>query len=62
MSDYTFALFLGFSGIWILLGIGAIYWIMKMENKTFSVSKEMILVSLSIVLPFAIALWIGQVK
>ncbi len=59
MSDYIFVLFLGFSAIWIILGVVTIYVVVRMEKRSFELSQEVILVSLAILLPFIIALVIG---
>ncbi|MEM9135914.1 MAG: hypothetical protein AAGB01_00995 [Cyanobacteria bacterium P01_F01_bin.42] len=62
MSDYIFILFLGFSAIWILLAILAVYWVMRLEKRAFKISKEMLVVSLSILIPFIIALIFGALN
>lgn len=59
MSDYIFVLFLGFSAIWIILGVVTIYVVVRMEKRSFELSQEVILVPLAILLPFIIALVIG---
>jgi len=59
MSDYIFVFFLGFSAIWITLGLTAIYVVIRMEKKSFEMTKEVVLVPLSILLPFIIALVVG---
>ena len=59
MADEPFVLFLGFSGLWILLGVGTIIWVLKSENSDLKLNQDLILVSLSILIPFGLALMIG---
>ena len=59
MADEPFVLFLGFSVLWILMGIATIIWVLKSEKSALKLNKELILVGLSILLPFGLALLIG---
>lgn len=58
MEDSTFALFLGFACLWVLLGIGGIVLLLKSEQQSLQV-RQGLLVMLPIVIPFLIALIVG---
>lgn len=62
MADEPFVLFLGFSALWILLGIGAIAWVINSEESGLTLNKDLIVVALSILLPFGLALIIGALR
>ncbi|ABW27976.1 hypothetical protein [Acaryochloris marina] len=61
MSDSIFALFLGFGFIWILMGVGGMFLLMKSQNQPLRFNRDGILVFLPIVLVFLIALSFGAV-
>ena len=62
MADEPFVLFLGFSALWILLGLGTIIWVINSEKNSLTLNKDIIVVALSILLPFGLALIIGALK
>ena len=62
MQDSTFALFLGFAFLWIGLGAGALIVLLKTESPDLKFGKQGLLVTLSVVLPFLIALIYGAVS
>ncbi|MGB7415691.1 MAG: hypothetical protein WA902_15910 [Thermosynechococcaceae cyanobacterium] len=62
MNDSAFAFFLGFAGLWILLGIGALILLLKMDGQPIKVGPQGLLVALPIVIPFLLALFFGAVS
>lgn len=62
MNDSAFAFFLGFAGLWILLGIGAMVLLLKMEGQPIKVGSQGLLVALPIVIPFVLALCFDAVS
>ena len=62
MADEPFVLFLGFSALWILLGLGTIIWVINSEKNSLTLNKDIIVVALSILLPFGLALIIGALR
>ncbi len=62
MQDSAFGFFLGFAFLWILLGIGAVILLLKMDGQEIKVGKQGLLVALPIVIPFLLALIFGAMS
>ena len=62
MEDSTFMIFLGFSLIWILLGVVTWLALLKADNQKIQFGKWGLLVAIPILIPFVFALIIGAVS
>lgn len=61
MQDSTYAFFLGFAGLWILLGIAGLVLLYKNEKQERAINTQVLLVGLPIVIPFLLALIFGAI-
>ncbi|MEO0377568.1 MAG: hypothetical protein AAF329_23795 [Cyanobacteria bacterium P01_A01_bin.17] len=62
MADSTFAFFLGFAFLWIVLGAGALILLLKADGQDVKIGKQGLLVALPIVIPFVLALIFGAMS
>lgn len=62
MTDSTFALFLGFAILWVILGAGALILLLKSDGQEIKIGKQGLLVALPIVIPFILALIFGAIS
>ncbi|HBE16877.1 MAG TPA: hypothetical protein DEG17_07415 [Cyanobacteria bacterium UBA11149] len=61
MEDSIFIIFLGFSVIWIILGVLAWLALIKADNQKIEFGKWGLLVAIPILIPFIFALVVGAV-
>ena len=59
MEDSSFIIFLGFSLIWIVLGVVTWLALLKADNQKIQFGKWGLLVAIPILIPFVFALIIG---
>jgi hypothetical protein len=62
MTDSTFVFFLGFAFLWIIMGTGALIWLLRMDGQDIKMGKQGLLVALPIVIPFILALIFGAMS
>lgn len=62
MDNSTFVIFIIFGFIWVLMGVGAVIGLMKMEGLKIHISKTALVVALPIILPIIITLVYAVVK
>ncbi|MCG9892310.1 MAG: hypothetical protein MH252_14710 [Thermosynechococcaceae cyanobacterium MS004] len=61
MQDSPFSIFLAFGFLWILMGVGGLFWLAKSDRQSLSIDPIALLVALPILLAFAVALGIGAI-
>jgi hypothetical protein len=62
MEESPYVFFLGFAFLWILLGLGAIFFLVKSQGPSAKLPPEALLVSIPILVAFAIALTFGAIS
>lgn len=62
MEDSSFIIFLGFSLIWIVLGVVTWLALLKADNQKIQFGKWGLLVAIPILIPFVFALIIGAIS
>lgn len=62
MEESPYVFFLGFAFLWILLGLGAIFFLVKSQGPSAKLPPEAWLVGVPILVAFAIALTFGAMS
>ncbi|WP_404786286.1 hypothetical protein [Altericista sp. CCNU0014] len=62
MEESPYVFFLGFAFLWILLGLGSIFVLVKSQGPTTKFPPEALLVGIPILVAFAIALTFGAIS
>lgn len=63
MNDNSvFAIFIGFGCIWVLMGVGGVIALMKMDGQEIRFSKTALVVAIPIILPIIITLTYAAIR
>ncbi len=62
MEESPYVFFLGFAFLWILLGIGSVFFVVKSQGPTAKIPVEALIVAIPILAAFVIALTFGAMS
>lgn len=62
MDNSIFVIFIAFGCIWLLMGVGGVIGLMRMEGREIKIGKTALVVALPIILPIIITLTYAAIK
>jgi hypothetical protein len=62
MEESPYVVFLGFALVWVLLGVGGVFWLARSEGQQMKIPPAALIVILPILIAFAIALTFGALS
>jgi hypothetical protein len=62
MEESPYVFFLGFAFLWILLGLGSVFFVVKSQGPSAKIPAEALIVAIPILAAFVIALTFGALS
>ena len=62
MEESPYVFFLGFAFLWILLGLGSVFFVVKSQGPSAKIPAEALIVAIPILAAFVIALTFGAMS